>query len=61
MNLDTVFAIIVAAIVATVLRWGASRWPGGDDAARKRASRLAQLEEEAAIRRLEKELREDEG
>jgi hypothetical protein len=59
-DLDTVLAILVATIAATVLRWGASRWPDASEKrSRARQERLDELEDRLRIRQLEQELGED--
>lgn len=60
MDLDTVLAILVATIVATILRWGASRWPDASEKrSRARQDHLDELEDRLRIRKLEAELGED--
>lgn len=60
MNGETLLGILVATIVATVLRWGANRWPdAGERRTRIRQDRLAELEDKIRIRELERELGED--
>lgn len=60
MDLDTVLGILVATIVATVLRWGASRWPDASEKrSRARQARLDELEDRLRMKRLEQELGED--
>ena len=60
-DLDTVLAILVATIVATVLRWGATRWPDASEKrSRARQDHLDELEDRLRIKRLEAELGEDE-
>lgn len=60
MNLDTVLGIIVATIAATILRWGATRWPdAGEKRARARQVRLDELEDRLRMKQLEQELGED--
>ena len=60
MDLDTVLGILVATIVATILRWGATRWPDASEKRiRARQERLAELEDRLRMKQLETELGED--
>ena len=60
MHLDTVLGIIVATIAATILRWGATRWPdAGEKRTRARQERLDELEDRLRMKQLEQELGED--
>lgn len=61
MNAAEAFGIVVATIVALLLRWSTDRWPGPKDSGQKRLDRLAALQDQVEIRRLERELRELEG
>lgn len=58
MNPTEALGIVIATIVALLLRWATDRWPGPKDAAAKRSERLTALQEQVEIRRLEKELGE---
>jgi hypothetical protein len=63
-NPNEALGIVIATIVALLLRWATDRWPGKQDAAAKRSARLASLQEQVEIKRLERELdelREDEA
>lgn len=61
MDLDTVLGILVATIVATILRWSAMRWPDANEKRiRTRQERLEELEDRLRMRQLEQELGEDE-
>lgn len=62
MSGETVLGIIIATIVATVLRWSANRWPeAGEKRSRARQERLAELEDRLRIRELERELGDEEA